>query len=74
MATKSKKSTDFDHRVNKYVNRKMSNPLTKAQVSSAASFSDEEEDNGDEDDDDNGHGCESKSTSLTSNSSLSLRR
>ena len=53
MATKSKKSTDFDHRVNKYVNRKMSNPLTKAQVSSAASCSDEEDNDSNEDDDDN---------------------
>ena len=69
MATKSKKSTDFDHRVNKYVNRKMSNPLTKAQVSSAASFSDEEDDDGDEDDDDDGHE-KSKPTSSTSKSSL----
>ena len=70
MANKSKKSTDFDHRVNKYVNWKMSNPLTKAQVSSAASISDEEDDDGDEDDDDDGHGSESKSTLLTLKSSL----
>ena len=69
METKSKKSTDFDHRVNKYVNQKMSNPLTKAQVSSAASFSDEEDDDGDEDDDDDGHE-KSKPTSSTSKSSL----
>ena len=71
MANKSKKkATDFHHRVNIYVNRKTSNPLTKAQVSSAASFSDEKDDDGDEDDDDDGHGSESKSTTLTSNSSL----
>ena len=69
MANKSKKATDFHHRVNKYVNRKMSNPLTKAQVSSAASFSDEEDDDGDEDDDDDGHE-KSKPTSSTSKSSL----
>ena len=47
MANKSKKATDFHHCVNKYVNWKTSNPLTKAQVSSAASFNDEDEDNGD---------------------------
>ena len=70
MANKSKKSTDFYHRVNKFVNWKTSNSLIKAQVSSAASFSDEEEDDGDDNDDDDGHGSESKSTSLTSKSSL----
>ena len=70
MANKSKKATDFHHRVNKYVNRKMSDPLKKAQVSSAVFFSDEKDDNGDEDEDDDGHESESKSTSLTSKSSL----
>ena len=65
-----KKATNLNHRVNKYVNRKTSNSLTKAQVSSAASFSDKVDDNGDEDDDDDGHGSESKSTLLTSNFSL----
>ena len=48
------KAFNFQHRVNKHANRKTSTPLTKVQVSPAASFSDEEDDESDEDDDDNG--------------------
>ena len=66
----NKKAINFQHRVNKYVNRKTLNSLTKAQVSFAASCSAKEDDDGDEDDDDDGDGSESKSISLTPNSSL----
>lgn len=66
--SKSKKTFNFQYCVYKHVNWKMSTPLTKAQMSSAASYSDKEEDDGDEDDDDDGDESESKSRLLTSNS------
>ena len=65
---KRKKANKFQHRINKYVNRKLSFSLTKARVSTAASSIDEEDDDSGEDDEDDGHGSESKSSSLTSNS------
>ena len=50
----NKKATNFQHCVDKYVNRKTPTSLTKAQVSSAASCGAKKDDHDDEDDDDNG--------------------